>query len=150
MTENNFTEFEQEIIDYFTVDDLYKLVTFENAKGKTQTTRQACDVPMLEGFCGDNNMTLGEVEKLVSPRVLEICSLKQQNILAVNGLNKSYDSQLTGLILKNKHGYSEKVENTQRHEVILTPGDRRMLERAQIYELGNGKIIDVSDELTAT
>lgn len=138
---------DEALLLYFSPDKLYDWI-LPGQGSKAKPFKKPCDPPTLAGFCSTAQMTLDEVIKNATPRILEICEQKLEHILLVNGLTRGYDATLTGLVLKNKCGYTEKSEDTHKFEAVISSEDKKLLARMGMAQLGEGgKLIDVSDSV---
>lgn len=115
-----------------------------DSRGKM--VRVPCDLPSVAGFCSRYDVTPGELAAMVTGRTMELCQVKMEHILTVNGLNRSYDSGLAALIGENKVGWKKAgAPGVTINQVILSEADKRGLERLGIMIAGpEAKVIDAT------
>lgn len=111
-----------------------------DARGKV--VRVPCDVPTVDGFCAEYDVTPTELRGMVSARTAELCEAKMRNIIKVNGLHRAYDGGFSGLFMKNEANWADKseVKTTDiSHEEAL----REMIAAETSRQLGNSaKLIE--------
>lgn len=111
------------ILEYFSPGSLYEMVYPD----KGSPYRVPCDPPSVAGFCSKWDIPPSRLATMLTPDTIELCQAKLEHILTVNGLTKGYDSSLTGLVAKNKLGWTDKLSTVSTTRAELAPEDIKLL-----------------------
>lgn len=101
-------------------------------------------VPTVDGFCALFEVTPGELQKLVTPRTVELCQAKFNAIVINGGLNRGLDAGFAGLTMKNMAGWKDKSEVATTRVVQLEECDREILRVAGLMVI-EGQEVDATN-----
>lgn len=117
------------MIEFFDREPIItEVIEYEDKNGdtKTKTVTGPCQCPTFEKYCADTGISKQTFHNWTRehPEFLDAYQRSknmQANIMMVNGLSGAYNSGFTGLSMKNMHGWSDKQEIENTHNVVQMP-----------------------------